>query len=219
MSYCAKCGGAKVKLNGEPCECSIGIHELYADVTCFDIPEQYRSISFNEELVPDTWGGSYRDCLKQLHTDISTTTLKGKNFVICSPPRRSKTIFAYSTMRRLFKSGIPVFPLYDVLELRNKYNLLDMGKKSDVEDEDLTLLNTVPYLFVRIPNVLSNDVFNIASFILDRRVRHGTSTIFLFNGTWERIVAADTYSAFTAYQGDGSYCSFSVKTWKEVNGI
>ena len=217
MSYCAKCGGTKVKLNGEPCECSIGIHELYADVTCFVIPEQYRSISFNEELVTDTWNNAYRKYLKQLHTDISTMTMKGKNILICSPPRHSKTIFAYATMRRLFKMGVPVFPLYDVLELRNKFALLDMGKKSDVEDEDLSLLNTVPYLFVRIPSMLSPEVFNIASFILDRRVRKGTSTIFLFNGAWERIEAADTFNAFTAYLGDGSYCSFDVKSWREVN--
>ena len=216
MSYCAKCGGTRVLLNGEPCECAVGVPDIYSDVACFDIPEQYRDISFMAELVPDEWNGSYRNFLNKLHTDISTASVKSRNWLICSPPRHAKTIFAYATMKRLFRKGLDVFPIYDALELRNKITQYDMGNKSDTADENLSDLFTAPYVFVKIPPLLNSEVFQLCTMIMDRRVRRGNSTIFLFNGTWERLVAADTFKSFTAYQGDGSYCTFSVNNWREV---
>lgn len=216
MSFCAKCGGTGILLNGAPCECSIGIHDIYSDVACLDIPEQYRNIGFQPELIKDSWNGSYINFLSKLHTSLSTMDEKGHNYLICSPPMHSKTMFAYATISRLFRKGIAVFPIYDVLELRNKISLYDQGRPNDKEDEDFSLFFKAPYVFVRIPQLLSNEVFQMCALILDRRVRRGNATIFLFNGSWERLQAADTYENFTAYKGDGSYCTFSVHSWKEV---
>lgn len=216
MSYCVKCGGTGRLLNNEICECQLNIHDMYSDVTCLDVPEQYRGIGFNEGLVTDTWNGSYAKFLQKLHTGISTLEDKGRNYLICSPPSHSKTIFAYSTISRLFRQGVQVFPIYDVLEMRNKISLYDQGRPSDVEAEDLGLFFTAPYVFVRIPSLLTPEVFQMCAMILDRRVRRGGSTIFLFNGSWERIYAADKFENFTPYKGDGSYCTISVHSWREV---
>ena len=215
MSYCVKCGGTGKLLNGDICECSLDIHDLYSDVVCLEVPEQYRNIRFNEALVNDSWNGSYRTFLRKVHTDISTLVDKGHNYLICSPPRRSKTIFAYSTITRLFKAGVVVFPVLDVLELKQKINDHDLGRRSLDDEYDIADFFKAPYVFVKIPPTLSPDVFQMCSLILDRRVRKGHSTIFLFNGSWRRILAADTYENFTPYQGDGNLCTFSIHSWEE----
>lgn len=215
MQYCPKCGNTGVLINGETCECRKTIHDLYTDVTCLEIPEQYRNIAFNEKLVPSIKDGAYAHFMQKLHDEISTARGFGKNYLICSPVRHSKTILAYATMKRLFRAGYPVFPVYDILELGKKIKLLDFGKPSDVEDEDLSLIIKAPVLFVRVPPLLDTTVFQTGALILDRRVRHGNSTIFLYNGSWDSLKRADKYEHFTPYAGDGSYCTFLVSNWKE----
>lgn len=207
--FCVKCGGTGRLLNGNPCECSMTVPDFYSDSACFEIPEQYRDVVFTEELVPDTWGGSYRKFLSKLHTDISTMAVMSRNWLICSPPKHAKTIFAFASMRRLFRNNIGVHPLNDILELKSKILEYDVSK-----DEPLF---RVPYLFVRIPAVLNNEVFELCTTLLDRRVRQNLSTVFLFNGSWERICACDKFGVFTPYKGDGSYCTYSVSSWREVN--
>lgn len=209
MKFCAKCGGTGILLNGEMCDCAKTVPDFYSDSACFEIPEQYRDVVFTEELVPDNWSGSYRKFLSKLHTDISTMSVTSRNWLICSPPKHAKTIFVYATMRRLFRANIGVYPLNDILEIKNK--ILEYDVESDEE------LFKVPYLFIRIPALLNSEVFELCSMLLDRRVRKNLSTVFIFNGSWERICAADKYGAFTPYKGDGSYCTYSVNSWKEVN--
>lgn len=209
MKFCAKCGGTGILVNGEVCECSKTMPDFYSDSACFDIPEQYRDLVFTEELVPDMWSGSYKKFLSKLHTDISTMAVTSRNWLICSPPKHAKTVFAYTTMKRLFRAGIGVCPLNDIMELKKVIS------EYSVED-DIDLFK-VPYLFVRIPVFLTSEVFELCTTLLDRRVRKSLSTIFLFNGSWERLRAADVYCSFTPYKGDGSYCTFSVNSWREVN--
>lgn len=217
MPYCPKCGNTGILINGEMCDCRKTIHDIYSDVTCLEIPEQYRDIAFNEQLVPNLKDGLYAKTLNKLHNEWSTAVAFGKNYLICSPPRHSKTILAYATMKRLFRAGFPVFPVYDILELNKKIKLLDMGKPSDVDDEDLSLIIKAPMLFVKIPPLLDITVFQTGALILDRRVRHNNSTVFLYNGSWESLRRADKFEYFTPYAGDGSYCTFLVSNWKEYS--
>lgn len=47
MSYCPKCGGTGVLLDGSPCDCKTRESDLFADVVCLEIPETYRGIRFD----------------------------------------------------------------------------------------------------------------------------------------------------------------------------
>lgn len=209
MGFCAKCGGVGKLITGEMCDCALKIPDYYGESACFDIPEQYRDLVFTKDLVHDAWGGSYSGFLDKLHTDISTMAINNRNWLICSPPKHSKTIFAYATIKRLFRASVPVCPLNDILELRKTI-------EEFTGDEDVDAFK-VPYLFVRIPAFLNDEVFQLCTVLMDRRTRRALSTIFLYDGSWERLCFFDKYGAFTPFKGDGSYCTFSVNSWKEVN--
>lgn len=204
MPFCPKCGGSGITLDGSRCECSLTIQDVYTEVSCLEIPEQYRSINLVKELIPDIGKGSYRNFLDDLHTRLSSLDERGVNHIICAPPRHSKTIFAYATMRRLFKSGIDVVSLYDLYEMKN---MLLTAQENDP-------LHTVPVLFVKFPPMLNAEVFQTAALLLDRRVRRGNGTIFLYNGTWDNLKRADKFENFTPYAGDGSFCTVAVHSWK-----
>ena len=204
MAYCPKCGNTGVLVSGEKCECQYTINDVYTDVTCLEIPEQYRGIQLVKELIPNLRDGAYQAFLDNLHTRLSNCEEKGINYLICSPPRHSKTIFAYATMRRLFKGGIEVCPILDIYEIKNELIMAE---------EDSRLIKT-PYLFVKFPTLLTQETFQTAALLLDRRVRHSCTTIFLYNGSYESFKFADKYSNFTAYAGDGSFCSVNVSSWK-----
>lgn len=204
MSYCPKCGNTGVLIDGSKCECQYNIKDVYTDVSCMEIPEQYRGVQLVKDLIPNIRDGAYQGFLDNLHTRLSNCEEKGINYLICSPPRHSKTIFAYATMRRLFRGGLEVFPLMDLYEIKS---VLLNAQESDP-------VCKVPYLFVKFPPLLTEEVFQTAALLLDRRVRHSTTTIFLYNGTWEHLRFADKYSNFTAYAGDGSFCSIKVSSWK-----
>ena len=204
MKYCPKCGNTGVLINGNKCECQYNIRDVYTDVACMEIPEQYRGVQLVKELIPDMQDGAYQGFLDSLHTRLSNCEEKGINYVICSPPKHSKTIFAYATMRRLFKGGVEVCPLMDLYEVKDTL----------LKAEENSPICKVPYLFVKFPPLLTQEVFQTASLLLDRRVRHSCTTIFLYEGSWESLRYADKYSNFTSYEGDGSYCSVKVYNWR-----
>ena len=100
-------------------------------------------------------------------------------------------------------------PLYDVLEIRRKMMDYDMGR-SDEES-----LYTVPYLFVRIPAEVNYLVRTTIATILDRRVRQGHTTIFLYNGTWGTLTYGDDTGIISGLQGDGSFTSLDVYSYSK----
>ena len=210
MAYCAKCGGIGILPNGKQCECAKQIKDVYTEVFCLEIPEQYRELIFDKSLVTPIKGDSYAKELESIHNDIAELNWHTKNYVLCSPPRHSKTIMAYSCIRRLFRSGIMVSPIYDLIEVKS-YLMKPITGNAEAE----TMLNA-PYLFVKIPTLLSQDILQAGITLLDRRVRHNHSTIFLYNGSWKQLYFLDKYKDFTPYQGDGSYSSFYVSSWEEV---
>ena len=68
-------------------------------------------------------------------------------------------------------------------------------------------------LFVRSPSVITYDTYNNMSMLLDRRVRRGGSTIFLYNGTWRSLTSIDKRGTLKFLQGDGSGTSLEVSSW------
>ncbi len=211
--YCPLCGNTGIDINGDICKCQLDKVSFFTNVTCMEVPAQYMGIAFSSALVPSDLGDAYKNMLQSLYDRIVTQKLRYMNTVICSPARHSKTIFVYSCIQRLFASGVPVFPFLDITEIQRLMNDIDCCRSPTFEIQNPDGMYTVPYLFVRIPAVISYDTYNYMSMLLDRRVRRGGSTIFVYNGTWNNLVSMDKRGTLRYLQGDGSGTSIKVSSW------
>jgi len=213
MSYCTKCGNTGIDINGDVCTCKFNAQSFYDTVSCLDIPEQYRGISFNKNLVPKDLHESYASYLESLHNSIITGKWLQHNVVVASPIGHSKTILAYSCLEVLFRNGIPTFPVYDVLELKRILLDMDLCRKQIYEVDNPEDIVKVPILFVKIPRLPNWEIYDTISMILDRRVRRSNSTIFLYDGTWSQLIHNDKNNILTGIVGDGNYSTIEVKSW------
>lgn len=217
LSYCVKCGNTGINIDGDVCECKFNVKTFYDTVSCLDIPEQYRGIRFNKSLVPKDLHESYAEYLQSINDSVVTGKWRNHNVILCSPIGHSKTILAYSCLETLFRNGIPTFPVYDVMEIKRMLLDLDLCRKSIYEVDNPECIMTVPLLFVKIPRLSNWEVFDTISIILDRRVRRGNSTIFLYDGTWSQLIYGDRNNILTGLMGDGSYNTIESKSWSSLD--
>lgn len=213
MSYCIKCGNTGIDINGNPCSCRVNVQSFYDTVSCLDVPEQYRGIAFNKSLVPKDLDESYANFLQSIYDKIYTGKWLNHNVVIASPVGHSKTILAYSCLEVLFRNGIETFPVYDILEIKRILMDMDMCRKQLYEIENPELIMTVPILFVKLPRVATWEIYDTLTMLLDRRVRRGNSTLFLYDGSWFELAQNDKRSILTGLIGDGAYGTLEVKSW------
>lgn len=211
--YCPYCMGTGIDAHGNPCSCKINVQAFYDSVACLEIPEQYQGISFSKVLVPRDLPESYAEYLQKVHDQIAHGNWHQHNTVICSPIGHSKTILAYSCIEALFRHDIPVFPVYDVLELKRIMTDADMCRKQFYEVEEPERVINVGVLFVKIPRVTSWEVYDSIALLLDRRVRRGNSTIFLYDGSWNDLIYNDRNHILSGLMGDGSYNTLEVKSY------
>lgn len=212
-NYCTECMGSGIDLDGNVCSCQLNVKDFYSTVSCLEVPEQYRGINFSKFLVPKDVHESYGEFLETLHNDIISMRLRHKNYLICSPVGHSKSIFAYSCIERLFRNNILTFPLFDVLEIKRILLDTDLCRKQFYDVENPENLIMAPYVFIKIPRVTTWEVYDTISVILDRRVRRGHSTIFLYGGTWESLLNGDRQNVLSNLMGDGTYNTLEVKNW------
>lgn len=218
--YCAKCGNSgTIPATGERCSCMFNTESFFESVNCLDVPEQYRGVCFTKALLPADMHESYGDFLDKTFTTISNGEWTQHNLLIASPVAHGKTIFAYSCLEVLCRVGMVTFPLYDVLELKRIIGDIDMGRKQTYEVEEPDRIFTTSILFVRVPRVRSLDMYDAMSMILDRRVRRGLSTIFLYNGAWADLVEFDKFGIISGLKGDGTYGTLEVKSWYAVGKV
>lgn len=213
MSYCPKCGGTGVLLDGSPCDCKTRESDLFADVVCLEIPETYRGIRFDPLMLPSSMGPVYRAYMGDLYSQITSLRYKCKNTLICSPQQTGKSVMAYSTIQELFRRNIPVFPLYDLLEIKRMMLDLEYGKSKSLDADNILDLYSVPYLFAYIPAILNYDVFDSAALLISRRVRRGNSTILLYEGNWSYLSAADQKGSLKNMKGSGALTTIEVNSW------
>lgn len=211
--YCTECGNTGIKIDGSPCECRFNAQTFYDAVSCIDIPEQYRGIHFSSLLLPHDVHESYGTYLDSLHNDIVNMKLKHKNICLCSPVAHGKKIFAYSCIEGLFRYGIPVYPVYDILELKHITIDMDLGRKPSYNASEPEKIYTVPYLFVEIPRLSNWEVYDAIAMLMSRRVRAGLCTIFLYPGTWSHLIQFDKQETLIGLMGDGTFNTLDVKTW------
>lgn len=216
MAFCPKCGNTGILIDGTPCGCRLNEDFLFNGLVCMDIPEQYQGLSFNPALISVDMGDAYRNFMSNIYDSITSMKWKFRNMVICSPPSCSKTILAYCIIQTLFRKGIETFPMYDINEIKRIMTDMDFSRKQTYSVKDPEKLYLAPYLFVRIPTLISLETYDAIATLLDRRVRRGNATIFLYNGTWESLTRLDSMGIMSSLLGDGSYGTLENKTWKKV---
>lgn len=214
--HCVKCGDTGITWDMQPCTCRHNVTSIYDGVSCLDIPEQYRNILFNKSLVPMDMDKGYAEFLDSVHTSITLGKWGNHNLCIASPISHSKTIMAYSCINALFRAGIDIFPIYDVLELYRIITDMDLGKKGVYEISEPEKIVSVPILFAKIPRVSRWEVYDCISLLVDRRVRRGVSTIFLYDGTWQHLVNNDKNDIISGMAGNGSFGTIEVKSWNSI---
>ena len=212
VAYCPKCGTTGVLIDGTPCDCHLHLSDLYSGVECLDIPEAYRSLKFDGAYLPSKLPG-YRQFMENVYNQIVSLRWKCKNAIICSPPQTGKSVLAYSLIQELFRREIEVFPLMDILEIRKVMMDLEYNKPQSLGVEKPMRLYTAPYVFVVMPPLTNFDTFDAAAMLVARRTRRGNSTILLYEGTWNQLVAGDTKKSLKNMEGNGSLTTIEVNSW------
>lgn len=206
---CIKCGGTGILANGERCDCGVTT-EFFLPV-CMDVPAQYQNLQFDVRLIPQEMPSDYGRYMSELMKECCGNVMRlCKNILICSPPNTGKTVFAYTVLNSIYRSGVEVFSLRDILEVREILMNPYRGKQ-----DEAGLLTRTPIAFIKIPLDLPSKLAATMSTVVERRVRHGNSTIFLYGGSKEDIFAQDTFGNLQALLGDGSYNTILVKSWRK----
>lgn len=205
---CLKCGDTGVKANGDVCDC--GYMEQIELPTSMSVPSQYQGVRFDKTFLPTYLQDDYGQYVEKLIKDCTQNlSVFNKNILICAPPNSGKTVFAYTVYGLLFAKGQEIPNLMDIMEVReilmNYYNA-DLDK--------IELLSTAKLAIIKIPQDLPNKFGETISMIIERRVRNNCTTIFLYSGSQEDLLAQDRFGKFKAIIGDGSYNSIDVKSWK-----
>lgn len=213
MGYCPKCGNTGVLLDGTPCDCKAREEQLFEGVQCLEIPEAYRGIKFDATILPGDMGPAYAAFMRSLYDQIVSLRLKCKNLIICSPQQTGKSILAYSAIQELFRKEIPVFPLYDLLEIKRIMLDIEYGKQRSMDIDNPLNLYTVPYVFAFVPPLTNYDVYDAAAMLIARRVRRGNSTILLYEGNWNFLAAGDAKGSLKNMKGNGSLTTIEVNSW------
>lgn len=215
VKMCYKCGGTgRIPSTGEICDCKFNADSFFSTISCVDIPEQYQGINFNKSLIPKDLGDKYANDLMEMYNNIVLMRMQFHNVLLCSPHQHSKTVMAYCCIERLFQSGIPVYPVCDIMELRNILNAVDIGKEPTYKVGNVENIVESPYLFVKLPMYPTWECFDSINTLLSRRVRRGKSTIFLYSGTWGNLTYGDRSGMLQQVRGDGSYSTIEVRNYE-----
>lgn len=205
---CLKCGDTGVCINGEPCDC--GIHIGFIMPSFIQVPEQYQNNPFDARLLPQWMPGDYGMFMTKLVKDCTVNNrYMHQNVLVCSPPNSGKTVMAYSVIGSLYAQGQKVFGLMDIMEVRAL-----LMEPYHADREGILLFGESPVVFIKIPLELPTKLAAMMSLVVERRVRKGGSTVFLYSGAKEDLVAQDTFGRLQALFGDGAYNSILVKSWR-----
>lgn len=214
--YCEKCGNTGVLLDGSLCDCQLNTQEFFGSVSSIDVPELYQGKIFNKLILPRNLPHEYGNLLQDIYDNVISLRWKAHNVILCSPPGAGKSTLAYSCIEGLFRKGVPTLTLFDLFELKRIMLDYDNGRKIAYDVSDPEYVVKAPYLFVRIPRIVTYDTYDCIAYLLDKRVRRNGSTFFLFNGTWEQLIALDKGNVLKNLTGDGSYGTIERSSWEYI---
>ena len=205
---CLKCGGTGFLIGGGRCDC--GCKDDIILPTTLAVPAQYQSIRFNRLLLPSDLHDSYGIFMEQLIRECtSNVDAFNRNVLICAPPNSGKTVFAFTVFGTLFARGMAMPDVMDLMDARAKLLAI-----YNVDYEQVELLSRSKLAIIKVPQDLPPKFAETMSMIVERRVMSGGSTIFLFSGSKDDLLAQDKFNKFKALLGDGSYNSIEVKSWE-----
>lgn len=216
--YCPKCGNSGIiPGTNEMCDCQYATRELFKGVSNLDIPKQYLGINFNLRLVPKDCGDAYVSYLSNLHMSVTSMKMQNYTLLLCSPIAHSKTVMAYSAMEILFRNHIPTFPVLNVMEVRKVLHAIDTSTEESLESiKAPNNLTSAPYVFIKVPLMLSWEVYATMIDIKERRVRNGYTTIFLYDGYSEDLFRFDNRHLLESLKGNGYYGTIDIRTFYKL---
>ena len=211
-TYCPICGGSGiVPHTNELCTCVNAQKAFGEGISCLDIPKQYAGKTFNPKLLPVDCGPLYSKFLTDLHNKLVAQKVRNYNCLICSPIAHGKTVMAYSVIEALYKKNIPIFPIFTTSEMRNVLSSLDNGQETTYGmSTPASNFTVAPFIFVKIPILLDWSTYPMILDIMDRRVRRGLSTIFLYDGDFDNLVKFDKNNIIAQLRGNGSYMTLDI---------
>lgn len=211
--YCPKCGNTGLDIDGNVCTCRFNESLFFDTVICTDVPEQYQGINFNKFLLPNDVPANIADFMQSIYDGVRGMSWKMHNVLLATPTATGKSILAYSCLELLCRAKQRTFPVMDVLELKRIVTDMDLGKKQVYDIDNPERIFSVELLFAKIPRVRTLEVYDFVPLLLDRRVRRGLSTIFLYDGSWADLINRDYFGAISNLQGDGRFNTLDVQTW------
>lgn len=206
VNSCLICGGTLKTALGEPCpECCKELPKMSPVVA--GIPAQYQGVRFDKSFLPHELQKNYGEFMEELlATVIHDIAFYQKNMLICCRPNSGKTVWAYSLYAELIAKGYKTPPLMDIVEARDLMN-------SYSDKDGNTLLSKARCVIIKLPRDMQFWMFNSISYIIERRVRGGGFTIFLYGGTIEELTQLDKDNCLSWLRGSGAYNSVKVESF------
>lgn len=203
---CIHCGGDGKLGNGLPCPvCSANILKEIPIVQ--GIPIQYQGVRFDKKFLPDKEQDKYGTFMEELLiTIVNDSNFYQKNLLICSRPNSGKTVWAYSLISLLMAKGIETPNLRDIIEVRQIMSSYE-------NKEESMLWSTARCAIVKIPRDIQPWILDSITTIIERRVRSGGFTIFLYGGTKEELMHSDRFEKLKYVIGNGSYNTLRIESF------
>lgn len=207
---CLKCGGDGKDALGNPCTaCDAGKRFLFATVTPW-IPMQYQGNRYSASALPLFMSDWARE-LEEVRDGIVERT-DTRNYIICSPYRTGKTVWAYDVLERLAQAGYQIVGISDLLDIkRMMYSF---------KDDDVTLLGqiySVPVLIVRIPMLVQHGIVETMQTLLYKRIGCNGQTVFLYSDSFYTLAEnCGKKEALNSLVGDGSLGSVRLKNYRRA---
>lgn len=206
MSGCLKCGDTGILTSGAKCDCGVGRTVTLPE--CANIPAQYVGVEFSKEFVPQLTPSNFGQKLESILEEILEDGCLRKNYLLCSPPNTGKTVFAYTVAGSLFAAGINMPMLIDLAELRQLYSKVytsSIEKWMEYSEASVVILKIPPDIPTRFVEIMST--------VVERRVRNGYGTIFLFSGNLKSLESFDTFGKLQYLKGTGHFNSIEFNSW------
>lgn len=203
---CLICGGTLKTATGEPCPVCCKEQPKVSPVVV-GIPAQYQGVRFDKSFLPQKLQGSYGDFMEELLiTVVNDIAFYQKNLLICCRPNSGKTIWAYSLYAEVIAKGYTCPPLLDIVEARDALNSYS---------EKLTgaALSSARCAIIKLPRDMQFWMFNTISYVIERRVRAGGFTVFLYGGTIEELKLIDRDSCLSWLRGTGAFNTIKVESF------
>ena len=207
MAKCHICNDELRTGSGRPCPvcCKDGERREVELPVCEDLPQQYQGIVYSKEFIPEALKNTLGSAMETLLIDIQQQGFC-QNILIGARPNSGKTVWAYNVYARLMDKGWNIPKVRDIYEVQR---ILYSFSKDD--EEESSRYNNAKVCIIKIPMDVRSNVVELMSTIVERRVRNGGVTIFLYGGTREELVASDKQRRLPALTGNGSFNTIDLK--------